>query len=879
MWRWALTAVCLLAVAGAQAVPAWTRAGPAGVETGSGTPLGGPLAALATDAEGNLYAGGLGGVWHYSDNLWTDLTSGEPIPVSALAVSADHSAIYAGGGYWGGGDFAANSRAGSGVLYSSDGGVSWSVRGAAALAGLLVSRLWLDPADSQHLLAATVVAADSSSGTEAGLWESHDGGVSWTNLIAGNVWDVCWNNGNILAAAAAGLEFSAAGMPLQPVSGASGYGRATLTADGTGFLALLAGGAQLALITVTSNGIATASASLPASDVNFSQGGAVAVAVDASGAIYAAGAELWQLTGSGAWATVTTGMPATQLRSLLPGGGGAMWVASDSGLWQETAGSGFASLNLGLTNFGVSAMALNPDGSITAALASGAVATGASPTATWTLASGNPSVPPNADPALDSLSGLQAQIMPGGVELSLDGGNTWQPLSGLPPVPVAALAFDGQQTLWAATLGAGVWSFPLASAGKTLTLSAPGQATVGSQVDVTATEMQLGQPAGNAVVTFTEGAWSQSAVTGSDGTAAVKAPAPKQAGAYSIVASTGADLEATASVVALPGPQTQLQIASGQDQPAQTVGEVLQHPLVVEAEDSFGNPVAGVVVSFAASAGSLSAAEIATDASGLAAVRLTLPATAAVVTVTASAAADKPLTFTATAAAPPGFTLLLSPSSLSAGPNQTANFAVTVLATGGFNQPVTLLCAQPATACSVAPASITPGETATVSVSSSAVDAAAGGTLAVQVEGTAAGMPPQIAKATVALESLTLTAASANVSLTAGGSAAAVPLTIGAVNGLTGQVTLSATLDDGGPLPSSLLATFEPNATPTLAGSAATSTLQLAVTSGSGAPPPPGWPPWMDMAGLSLAAALAGCVRLRRRTRRRRLAWLLGGLL
>lgn len=884
MWRWVLAAARLLAAAGlllaaavAQTAPAWTRAGPAALVTSAGTPMGGPLAALVSDAQGDLYAGGLGGVWLYKNSQWTALTSSDPAPVSALAVSADDSAMYAGGGYWGGSNFASESRGGAGLLYSGDNGVSWSVRGAAALGGLVVTRLWLDPGDNQHLLAATAAAADSASGAAPGLWVSHDGGITWSELVAGTVWDVCGNGGNFLAATEAGLQYSAAGQPFQPVAGASGYGRSTLIADGTGFLALLAGGPQPALAAISSNGVVTGSTSLPAADPNFSGGArGLALAVAPGGAVYAAGSELWRRDGAGSWVPVTTGMPATQPRALLAAPDGGIWMATDNGLWQQTGGGAFVSLNGGLVNVGVSAMSLAADGSIEVALEGGGVATASNPGGAWTLAAaGGAGVPANTDPAVDASGGLEAEIAPGGVEVSVDGGNTWQAVAGLPAAPLMALTFDSQHTLWAATLGEGVWSIPMATAGGSLTLAAAAQAIVATQVEVTATAMLFGQPEAGAAVKFTAGGWSQTAVTGADGTVAVEAPVPQRAGGFVITATSGSKLAATSAVTAMAGAATQLVIASGQGQPALPPSAVLPDPLQVEAEDSFGNPVAGVTVNFAASAGSLSANAAVTDANGMAAVKLTLPAAAGVVTVTA-AAAGLPVTFTATAAAPPGFTLLLSPASQGAEPNQGVSFTLSVVAAGGFSEAVNLACVQPATACAVAPSSIMPGKTAAVTVSSAAADAAAGSTLAVQVEGTAAGMPPQLANATIALEALTLTAAIANVAVTPGGAAAAVPLAISGVNGLSGPVTLSVALEDGSALPGALQATFEPSATPTLTGGAAASTLELSVAGNAGETPPGEWPPWIGFIGLGLAAV---CIACDLRRRRRRLAWLLGALL
>src|SRR5204863_4738356 len=97
--------------------PVWSNSG-----GGSGV-VGGRTTALAVDGS-TLYAGAAdGGVWKRTNGKWTPLTDDAPtLSVGALAVDPSH-------GLWvGTGEANANSDsyAGIGVLYSGDGGATFS---------------------------------------------------------------------------------------------------------------------------------------------------------------------------------------------------------------------------------------------------------------------------------------------------------------------------------------------------------------------------------------------------------------------------------------------------------------------------------------------------------------------------------------------------------------------------------------------------------------------------------------------------------------------------------------------------------------------------------------------------------------------------------
>jgi PKD repeat protein len=92
---------------------------------------------------------------------------------------------------------------------------------------------------------------------------------------------------------------------------------------------------------------------------------------------------------------------------------------------------------------------------------------------------------------------------------------------------------------------------------------------------------------------------------------------------------------------------------AGGDQTA-PAGTALSQPLVVQVTDAFGNPIAGVPISWAAEGGgSVSEASNQTDANGLASVQRTLGPTAGIQTTVATSEglAGSPVTFTHTATA------------------------------------------------------------------------------------------------------------------------------------------------------------------------------------------------------------------------------------
>ena len=244
------------------------------------------------------------------------------------------------------------------------------------------------------------------------------------------------------------------------------------------------------------------------------------------------------------------------------------------------------------------------------------------------------------------------------------------PISGTGPVVVADFNGDGRADLVVGTYNqpagspailapailSGVSATMLAIGGTPQTtlpgtpFPAPLQALVADN---------LGHPVSGVTVTFYDlpsgpGATlsSATAITNSSGVASVTATANNLVGSYPVTASAGG-LMVSFSLNNYIGPQAS--IAPGQEPPPAAVGMPFTSPLTALVEDSSGNPVSGVTVTFAAPAtgasAALSSAIAVTNASGIASVLATAngttgsySVTASIVTVSGTAQTSIPLT-------------------------------------------------------------------------------------------------------------------------------------------------------------------------------------------------------------------------------------------
>ncbi|MCW2778240.1 MAG: hypothetical protein JWN17_1965 [Frankiales bacterium] len=171
----------------------WSPVGPAptkqvGRTTGTVENVTGRISTLAVDSSGRIYAGAAqGGVWarDAGTTVWTPLTDTLPtLAVGAVAVApSNEKVVYLGTGE---GDLSGDSYAGDGFWRSKDRGLTWEHASGDTFAGVAVSRIVVDPTDTNHLYAATLVGkagarrVTETPSTPYGVYESTNGGKAWT---------------------------------------------------------------------------------------------------------------------------------------------------------------------------------------------------------------------------------------------------------------------------------------------------------------------------------------------------------------------------------------------------------------------------------------------------------------------------------------------------------------------------------------------------------------------------------------------------------------------------------------------------------------------------------------------------------------------------
>ncbi len=249
-------------------------------------------------------------------------------------------------------------------------------------------------------------------------------------------------------------------------------------------------------------------------------------------------------------------------------------------------------------------------------------------------------------------------------------------------VTASVAGLNGSPVTFTASTAAGPVS-QLSAVSGNLQTGAVGQAVPESLV--VAVKDQFDNPVIGALVTWvvTAGGGSvslASVTTDAQGRAAVAWTLGSQPGSQRVTAAVagvaGPPLEFVAA--ALAGAAAQIVLVSGNDQSG-IVGTALTDPYVVRVTDAFGNPVAGVAVTWGVTAGGGSIAPLAalTNSSGLDSAIRTLGTVAGInadtATATGAGLTGSPIAFTATAHAGP--VTHLSPVS---GDNQTGTVGLTI---------------------------------------------------------------------------------------------------------------------------------------------------------------------------------------------------------
>jgi hypothetical protein len=346
--------------------PGWRSLGPLYMPNGqtygsSRVDVSGRIATIAIDpGNGNhiLVGSAAGGIWESRDRgaSWAPRSDFAPT-LTTGAIAFDPSApatVYCGtgeGNWW--------ARLGAGVMRSTDGGTTWTLIAGAPFVGQGFYDLVVDRENRMHLLAATT----------NGLFESANGGVTWTARRTTRTWDLSMVTGEVLAACSDGVFRSTnggttwAGVTL-PGAPAGGFDRLAVSHAPSNPAVAYAFGARGAAGFIWRRDTAGGAWAAVAAPAGLSTGQAwydwfLGVAPNDANRIYVAGIEVYRGERSGTtWTWVNLSNKGATGDSIHPDQHAIafdpvtpdmIYVGCDGGLYQSpNRGTNWTSLNRGL---------------------------------------------------------------------------------------------------------------------------------------------------------------------------------------------------------------------------------------------------------------------------------------------------------------------------------------------------------------------------------------------------------------------------------------------------------------------------------------------------------------------------------------------------